>query len=202
VELEFAKAAVERFDQVIICVPAPIAASICPQLNAREMEQLRAVAYQGVICTSLLVRRSLSQFYITNIVDSSIPLTGVIEMSALVDRQLLGGKSLIYLPRYVSPDDPSFQQSDEQIESDAFSALQRMHPSLREDEVLAGRVSRARYVFVRPTPGYSNHMPPVDTSLPRIHVLNSSHIYAGTLNVNESVRLAREHARRLHELAA
>lgn len=202
VEIEFSNSAIERFARVVVCVPTPIALSLCPQLSAAEVKLLRAVEYQGIICTSLLLSRPLSEFYITNIVDSSLPLTGVIEMSSLVDRQMFGGRSLVYLPRYVRPDDPAFQQSDQQIEHESISALRRMHPSLREDEVLASRVSRARYVFARPTVKSSSHMPPIDTSLPRIHMLNSAHIYAGTLNVNETVRLAQGHARRFYELAA
>lgn len=202
VNVEFASGAADRFDRVVIAVPAPITASICPQLSALEIEQLRGVEYQGIICTSLLLSRPLSEFYITNIVDGSIPLTGVIEMSSLVDRQLFGGRSLVYLPRYLRPDDPAFQQPDEQIQHNSVAALRRMHPSLRDEDVLAGRVSRARYVFARPTLESSNHMLSVDTSLPRIHVLNSAHIYAGTLNVNETVRLAQDHARRFYELAA
>jgi protoporphyrinogen oxidase len=202
VEVEFASGAVDRFARVVVCVPAPIASSLCPQLSAGEIELLRAVEYQGIICTSLLLSRPLSEFYITNIVDGSIPLTGVIEMSSLVDRQMFGGGSLVYLPRYVRPDDPAFHQSDQQLERDSISALLRMHPSLREDEILASRVSRARYVFARPTLNSSSRMPPIDTSLPRIHILNSAHIYAATLNVNETVGLAQAHARRLYELAA
>ena len=44
-----------------------------------------------------------------------MPFTAVIEMSALVDRQQFGGNRLVYLPKYVDPADPLFEQSDEQI---------------------------------------------------------------------------------------
>ncbi|MBZ5577614.1 MAG: FAD-dependent oxidoreductase [Acidobacteriia bacterium] len=201
-EVEFENNAVERFDRVAITVPAPLAASFCPRLTAREQDLLRAVEYQGVICASLLLRRPLSGFYITNIADGSIPLTGVIEMSSLVDRKWFQGHALVYLPRYLRPDDPAFRRSDDQIVSELFSGLRRMHPSLSEGDIVASRVSRARYVFARPTPGSSRRMPPVDTSLSRIHILNSAHIAGGTLNVNETVLLAQRHARRFHELAA
>lgn len=201
-EIHFANGTVAHFDRVALTIPAPLAASLCPGLTHSEIELLRGVEYEGVICTSLLLRRPLSEFYITNIVDGSIPLTGVIEMSNLVDREMFGGRSLVYLPRYLRPDDPTFRQSDEQIEREGLAALRRMHPSLGEEDVLASRVSRARFVFARPTPGSSSRMPPIDTSLPGIHVLNSAHITCGTLNVNETVQLAQYHARRFHALAA
>jgi hypothetical protein len=76
-----------------------------------------------------------------------------------------------------------------------------MHPALREDDVLACRVSRARHVYPRPSPGSAKRVAPVDTSVPGIHILNSANITAGTLNVNETVHLARREARRLHALS-
>jgi protoporphyrinogen oxidase len=190
------------FDRVIVTVPATLAASLCPQLTAQEASLLNNVRYEGIICASLLLKRSLSPYYITNIVDSSIPLTGVIEMSALVNKELFSGRALVYLPRYLPPDHPAFQQSDEEIASACLTALRQMHPSLCDDDVLACRISRARQVYPRPLPGSSRRMPAVDSSVPGVHILNSANIAAGTLNVNETVHLARQEARRLNELAA
>jgi protoporphyrinogen oxidase len=190
------------FDRVILTVPPPLAARLCPQLTERETGLLNGVKYEGIICTSLLLKQSLSPYYITNIVDSSIPLTGVIEMSALVDKAMFKGRALVYLPRYLAPDDPAFELSDEQITETSISALRRMHPELAEEDVLACRVSRARHVYPRPVPGSASRVPPIDTSIPGVHILTSANIVAGTLNVNETVQLARREARRIHELAA
>ena len=202
VQITFANGTAACFDRVVITVPAALAAELCPGLSPLEQELLRRVQYHGVICASLLLRRPLSPFYITNITDESIPLTGVIEMTNLVDRDWFHGHSLVYLPRYVRPTDPAFTSSDESIQDEVFGALRRIHPSLKPEDVAASRVSRARYVFARPTPGSAAQLPNVDTSLPGIHILNSAHISDGTLNVNETVRLAQHHARRFYEFAA
>lgn len=194
--------AVGHFDRVIVTVPGALAGKLCPQLTPEEHSLLNDIQYEGIICASLLLRKPLSDYYITNIVDSSIALTGVIEMSALVDREMFGGRALVYLPRYVRPDDPAFEHSDERIESEYISALRRIHPSLRSEDILACRISRARHVFPRPVPGSASRIPAVDTSIPGIHILNSANIPAGTLNVNETVQLARREARRLNEIAA
>jgi len=119
-----------------------------------------------------------------------------------VARESFRGQALVYVPRYARPDDPAFLRSDQQLEMECLSALRRMYPSLSEEDVAASRVSRARYVFARPTPGSARRLPPVDTSLDGVHILNSAHIADGTLNVNETVKLAQRHARRFHELAA
>ena len=57
---------------------------------------------------------SLSDFYVTNITDDA-PFTGVIEMSALVDKKEFGRNTLVYLPKYVGPDDELFDRTDDEI---------------------------------------------------------------------------------------
>lgn len=202
IEVRFANRGVRQFDRVIVTAPGPIAAALCPQLSPGETNSLRSVEYLGVVCVSLLLRRPLSRYYITNISDASIPLTGVIEMSALVDREMFRGHSLVYLPRYVRPDDPVFRKSDSDISAEFIGALRKIHPAADDHNILTCRVSRAPHVFPRPVAGQAGrNLPPVDTSIPGVHLLNSAHIEYGTLNVNETVQLARLHTWRLHELA-
>ena len=178
------------FDQVVLTVPAPVAVRLCPDLAADEAGKLRRIEYVGIVCASLLLKRPLSPFYITNITESWVPFTAVIEMSALVDRDQFGGKTLVYLPKYAPPDDAVFDRTDRQLEEEFVSALRRMHPQLGADDVLAFQVSRARHVFALPTIGYSDSLPPTATSIPGVHIINSAHIVNGTLNVNETVALA------------
>jgi hypothetical protein len=47
------------------------------------------------------------------------------------------------------------------------------------------------------TLNYSEGVPPMDTTLPGVHVVNSAQIVNGTLNVNETIRLAENAARAL-----
>ena len=51
-----------------------------------------------------------------------VPFTAVIEMTALVDPDQLDGNHLVYLPRYVQPDDPIFDEADESIQERFVSA--------------------------------------------------------------------------------
>ena len=111
-------------------------------------------------------------------------------MTALVDPAQFGGRHLVYLPKYVPVDDPMFEASDGEIQATFFSALKKMHPDLRDEDLLTFQVSRVRQVFVIPTLNYSNKLPPVTTSISGLHILNSAHIVNGTLNINDTVQLA------------
>jgi protoporphyrinogen oxidase len=180
------------FDQVISTLPAPLMSRVCPQLSADERRRFDGIRTHGIVCASLLLKRSLSPFYVTNITDPGYPFTGVIEMTALVDKSELNGQALVYLPRYVPPDDELFDRTDAEIEHEFLTGLQRMHPQLSLADVAAFRISRARHVFALPTLGYSKRLPPITTSVPGLFALNSAHIVNGTLNVNETIKLAED----------
>lgn len=179
-----------RFDRVVVTAPAPIAAELLPQLTAAESARLRGIEYQGIVCASLLHPEPLSPYYVTNVTDDWVPFTGVIEMTALVDRSTFGGNSLVYLPLYADGGDDIWQRSDAEIEDAFLSALARMTPAFRRERVVAFRISRARHVMPIPTLGYSDRVPSMSTSVPGLFTVNSSQIINGTLNGNETVELA------------
>jgi len=177
------------FDSVILTCPSNVAAKICPQLTDEEKWKLENIKYQGIVCASVLMKKSLSNFYVTNITDET-PFTGIIEMSALVDKKEFGGNALVYLPKYVAPDDELFEKTDAEIEEIFASALERMYPHFKREDVVEFKISRVRNVFPIPTLNYSENVPSVKTSLENVYVINSAQITNGTLNVNETIQLA------------
>jgi len=184
-------AASQIVDKVILTCPSNIAATIADDLTSTEKHQLRNIRYQGIVCASVLTKCSLSNFYVTNITDE-MPFTGVIEMSALVDKKEFGRNALIYLPKYVASDDQLFDKSDEEIKHIFLDGLQKMHSHFSRKDVLAFKVSRLRQVFPLPVLNYSSGLPSMKTSVDGLYIVNSAHIVNGTLNVNETVRLAEE----------
>jgi protoporphyrinogen oxidase len=179
----------EYFDRVVITAPAPAAAAMCPDLLSSEINRLRDIEYQGVVCASVLLKRPLSPYYITNITDR-MPFTAVIEMDALVDPGSLGDHALVYLPKYVPSNDSMFDRDDDSIRREFIAALNRIHPSFGMNDVAAFRISRARFVQPISTIGYSERMPPFTTTLKRVYTVNSSQIVNGTLNVNQTLELS------------
>lgn len=187
----------QEFDQVAVTVPCPQAASICAGLSADEQQRLKGVLYQGIVCMALLLKRPLADFYVTNITDPGMPFTGVIEMSALADRRHFGGASLVYLPRYVPQDDSALSHSDEDMEDSFLSGLERMYPQFSRQDVICRRISRVPCGVPILTLNYSQTLPPMHTSVPGVHIVNSARIVQGTQNVNEILALAHQAAGRL-----
>jgi protoporphyrinogen oxidase len=197
IEVIFSNGQRETFENVLVTAPTHVAARLCEGLNRDEISRLNGVKYQGIICASLVLKKSLANYYVTNLTDDWVPFTGVIEMSALVDRKEFGGNALVYLPKYLAADDPAWQQTDEHLKEIFVSALERMYSHFRREDVLAFQVSRVRYVFPIPTLNYSERVPGMKTSVPGLSLVNSAQILNGTLNVNETVQLAVKSAAKL-----
>ncbi len=182
-----------QFDHVVVTSDTATAERLCPGLTEVERARLRGISYQGIVCASLVLRESLSGYYLTYLMDD-LPFTAVVEMTALVDPEQLGGHALVFLPKYVGPDDPLFDVPDDEIEARFLEGLQRVYPRLERADVLGVRISRVRRVFPIPTLGYSRRVPSMTTSVPGLHLVSSAQIVNGTLNVNETVELAEQAA--------
>ena len=180
-----------EFDHIISTLSPSQSAKLAASLPEDEKRKHNNVKYLGVICPSLLMNKPISPYYVTNITDTNTPFTGIIEMTALIDKDKeLKGKNLIYLPKYVNPDDALFESNDEEIRKIFLGKLFDMYPHLSEEDVLYFGVARSRIVFALPTIDYSLKLPGIRTSIDNFYIINSAQIINGTLNVNETIQVA------------
>ena len=179
-----------QFDEVISTLPSDISVQIAPFLSKEEIDKHKAIKYMGVICPSVLMKRPISEYYVTNITDTWPPFTGIIEMTALVDPKELGNRGLVYLPKYIEPGNDLFNKSEKELREYFLNPLFKMYPEFSENDVICWNVSSAKRVFALPTLHYSEKLPPVTTSLKGYYIINSAQIINGTLNVNETVQVA------------
>lgn len=180
-------------DQCVLTIPSAVIAKVVPEMTPEQRARHEGIKYQGILCASVLLKRSLSEYYVTNITDAA-PFTGVIEMTAMVSPEELGGHHLIYLPKYVLADSDELTRSDEEIQETFSAGLKAMHPDLQDDDIVAFRVSRAKYVMPIPTLHYSESLPAPSHGSEPVFVVNGAQLPNATLNVNEIIRLAEEAA--------
>lgn len=190
----------EPYDHVVVTAAPPIASRIVEGLTAEEQTRLESIRYQGIVCASVLTSRPLEGYYLTYLYEEA-PFTAVVEMSAFVDRSEFGGRTLVYLPKYCSPGDPLFKETDEEIRSKFLPALERIYPGFEASDVEAFRVSRVRAVFPISTLGYSKTVPSFDTSVEGVHLVSSAQIVNGTLNVNDTMALSKRATAHLKQVA-
>ena len=67
-----------------------------------------------------------------------------------------------------------------------------MYPEITDQVIRFVGVAKAKHVITVAKLNYSESLPPVRTSISNIHIINTAHIKDGTLNVNETIRVAEE----------
>lgn len=178
------------YSKVISTLPSNVSVKIAPDLTTEEKDKHQAIKYLGVICTTVLLDRQLSPYYVTNITDSDTPFTGVIEMTTLIDPGEIKGNHLIYLPKYVNADDPLLKVADDELCQNFLDDFLHMYPEVTKENVKFCGVSKASQVFSLPTLNYSGKLPGIKTSMENYFIINSAQIINGTLNVNETIQVA------------
>ncbi|MEO9933627.1 NAD(P)/FAD-dependent oxidoreductase, partial [Rhodopirellula bahusiensis] len=192
-EVDFGDGRIEKFDNVVSTIASPVIAETVPQLSDEEKKRHRGIRYLGVVCASMLMKKPISEYYVTNITDTWVPLTAVIEMSTIVNSEKqLGGNHLVYLPKYLPDDHEGLNESDEDYKEKCLSTLEKMYDHFSRDQVIDFKIARAKYVAALATIDYSTRLPDIVTSVPGFYALNSAHIVKGNLNVNETITLGEE----------
>lgn len=182
------------FDGAVVTVSNPEILKLYSEFPAPYARQLESVCYLGVLCVGYLIKRPLTPFYITNIIDEGFPLTGLIEANHIIPSDLIGERSLIYLPRYLTQDDQFWDKSDDEVFEKFTAVLHRMVPDFNDSDILAWRVNRERYVQPLQDIGYSEKIVDMVTPLNNLFIVNTSMILNSTLNNNQVIQLAKKAA--------
>jgi protoporphyrinogen oxidase len=182
------------FDRVVAAVPNPEITGFWHDMPDNLKRDLEKVRYLSLICATLVLRKSLCPYYVINLTDPGFPFTGIIEATNVAPRDDLGGKALVYLPRYMAPGDPFLENSDKEVLAIFIEALRRVFPDFSNQDILATLVHREPYVQPIQEINYSRSIPSMKTPLRNFYQVNTTMILNSTLNNNQVVQLARKMA--------
>ena len=149
--------------------------------------------YLGIICVLLILKRALSPYYVINLLDENLPFTGIVESTNIIPEAAFGGRHLVYLPKYVTQDDPLNKTPDRLIREDFIEALRKVFPDLRNEDILHSQIFRENYVQPIHRPRTAAARPSCRSPLPGVYLANASLISNSTLNNNavlEEVQVA------------
>lgn len=184
-------------DAVVLATPTAIARRLLPERLAPVADRWGQLdSYLGVLLLLVVLRRQLTPYYTTNITDTSVPFTGVIETTNLIAPEHVGGYHLVYLPKYVYPDNPYTAMDDAALRTDFMGHLRRMFPDLTDDDIVTTRLFRERYVEPIHPIGGTDRIAPIATEIPGLYLANTSQIYPALTNCDSVTR----HARHVSEL--
>jgi protoporphyrinogen oxidase len=136
--------------------------------------------YLGVVCVLLRTSRSVSPYYTLNITDRRIPLTTVVETTHVVDPAHAGG-TLVYLAKYVDPSNDVLARSEDDVRAEYVASARAIFPGLRDDEILATSVQRARTVEPVHVLGGARLLPEM-FPVPGLALASTVHVYPENVN--------------------
>jgi len=181
------------FDKILLTADCP---AILQMIENRDSHpywnQLEKVEYLGVICLKLILNRKLSPYYVINLLDRQLPFTGIIEATNIVPPKEVGGKHIVYLPKYLPASDDLNRLSDDEIKDLFLAGLKKVYPDFVDSDMLHCDVSRERYVQPLQELNYLQRTSGVATPIENIFMVNTSMIYNSTLNNNAAITLAKK----------
>ena len=189
----FARDRKYEFHKVILTVSGPVALKLLgSQVLQANRDEIDNIQYLGVVCLFLVLKRPLSSYYVINIIDAGFPFTGIIEVTNIVDPKEISGRHLVYLPKYVTPDDPVNKMGDPEIKTLFLKKLKKVYPDLSNGDIEHARVFREPFVQAVQDLNFAEHDERVSTQMEGVYLANSSMIQNSTLNNNAAIILAKE----------
>jgi protoporphyrinogen oxidase len=181
------------FDKVLFTMDCPaILDIVSPAIGNAYWEAMKQVSYLGICCVLLVLDRSLSPYYVINLLDKSLPFTGIIEATNVVPSSQVAGRHLVYLPKWAPSDDPIWSFSDEEVMNKFIGNLKRVFPALQETHILHRALFRERFVQPLQELGAFERTLAHTTPVPNVYVANTSMLTNTTLNNNAAISLARK----------
>ncbi len=185
---------VHPFDTVVVTLQAPIFQRLIPSAPQDYLDFLNKTEYIGIVCPLLVLDRPLTQYWTLNITDERVPFTGVIETTAYIDPQYVGGHHLVYLPKYTAPGSLWQKKSDEEIRSIWMENLKTMFPEFDESWIQYFLIHRERYVEPLHPLNSTHLIPPVETPIQGLYLSTTAQIYPALTNGESVSRHAKESA--------
>jgi protoporphyrinogen oxidase len=180
----------QPFDKVISTLQSPILGQLLPDAPADFRTRLLQQEYLGVLCPLLILKRSLIPYYVLNITDESIPFTAVVETTNLINPKYVNQHHLVYLPKYLAPDNQMANWTDTRVKTEWLRHLKRMFPAFDEGLITDFIVQRARYVEpIRPM-NTAHQIPSIKTPVQGLYMGNTVMIYPDLSNGEAVTRFA------------
>ncbi len=197
----------EAYDAVMATVSNPVFGrlledDLAGSLTPGYLERLTSIEYHSAVCLVLEMDRRFSPFYWTNVADPGMPFVGLIEQTNLVSPEAYGDRRFLYVANYTAPDDPLQSLDAEMLLARYEPGLRRVNPQYDPSWV------RASWLFREPDAqpivavGYRDRIPPMETGVPGLMLVNTTQIYPEDRGTNYAVRLARKAASALASAAA
>jgi protoporphyrinogen oxidase len=181
-------------DAVISTVTIPRFTRLAAELPQEYLARLARIPTIGIFCLFLRLSRSLTPFFWVNTNDRRVPFAGMIEYTNLNPLPELGGDTVLYVPQYLSADDPRYSQSDDDVLRAYLDGLALIQPAFDRRWVRHSAVFRDRFAQPICLTDYKETTPGVRTPAPNLFVTDSCQLHPHDRTISGSFGLGLEAA--------
>lgn len=181
-----------QFDAVVMALHNRDFIRLVPDLPDAYVERLRQIQYEGGSCLILSLEHALSPIYWMNISAPDMPFTAIVEHTNFMPPERYGGKHIVYLSRYMRPDDPLFALSKEELLALYEPHLRKINPAFEPRWIRHSWLFRDGQAQPIITVGYQRLQPAFTTPIRNLFLINTTQIYPEDRGTNYAVRLGRQ----------
>jgi protoporphyrinogen oxidase len=183
-------------DAVISTVTTSRFLKLASALDGPYIEGLRRIPTIGIFCLFLRLTERVTPFFWVNANDARVPFAGMIEYTNLNPLPELGGDRILYVPQYLSADDPRYAQSDEEVLRTYTDALALINPAFDRRWIKFSAVFRDRFAQPICLTDYKTTTPTIQTPVANLFLTDSCQLHPHDRTISGSFGLGREAARR------
>jgi protoporphyrinogen oxidase len=179
---------------VVIATPAlPIIANIATNhLPSEYLTKLKRIKYLANTCLTLELSHQLSDYYWLNVNDTDFPFVGIIEHTNFISPENYGGNHIVYLSKYLTPDDKLHNMSPEETLNYALPYLKKMFPVFQRNWLKNYHVWRSNYAQPIAEKNYSQMIPTATTPLKNFYICTMAQIYPEDRGINYAIKQGQE----------
>ena len=195
VQLEGGETERREYDAIIATTPSYVFTRLAPAMPPEYQSKLENVDYLSAVLMVMVMDRPFTNKYWMNIADPNMPFVALIEHTNLIDKELYGGKHILYISNYPSRDNELYQMSGDELMDLFVPHLQKINPDFERSWVI--EYHHHRVDGAQPIVGvnYGAGIPDHRTPLQGLYLANTTQIYPEDRGTNYSVRMGREVAR-------
>jgi protoporphyrinogen oxidase len=177
-------------DLVISCTQLPNLVKILPDSLEAYKKELNSIKFLGNVCLVLLLRRSLSDFYWTNVTNPNAPFVGIIEHTKWAD--ITGNKNehLVYISSYITNDDKRIKMSSDELLEYYFNYICEIFPDFDRNDIIKSYKWYEPYTQPIVNIGYRKKIPKIESPLDNMYVCTMAQIYPHDRQVSNGVEMA------------
>jgi len=172
------------YRRLVLALPLPVSSRILAKLSPEYAAELSRIPFLAIICGVFRLKKRVTEAFWLNINDPAIPSSGFIEYSNLNPLPDIAPDHLLYIPFYVSADDPYATLDPSALRDELFGMARAVNPSLSPADIADFRLFKSPFAQAVCLTGFSRRIPPSATPVANVYLLDSTQLYPADRNLS------------------